>query len=196
MNKAEILLVDHKSTHTHNLPDWITDLRNDVPVSCLRIADDVWLNKEEFISWPTRRFLFMPDTVRVDYYRYSPEQLALIRAAGIKPDTRSNGPAVMAFAIAGGQRPWRSVGRKQWSIHHIYDGQFPASGRQISTRAVVRGDSFTEAAGLVAVYPVADALADELAYFAWLLRYEAFIRFGFDPDGVFTSRPGFGCQDR
>jgi hypothetical protein len=35
------------------------------------------------------------------------------------------------------------------------------------------------------VHPVAEALADEFAAFAWLLRCEAFTRFGFDPDGVF-----------
>ena len=44
---------------------------------------------------------------------------------------------------------------------------------------------FTEAAGLVAAHPFADALADEVPYFAWLLRAEAYQRFGFDPDAVF-----------
>jgi hypothetical protein len=46
---------------------------------------------------------------------------------------------------------------------------------------------FTHSAGLVAVHPLADALADEVPYFAWLLRSEAFRRFRFDPDGVFAS---------
>ncbi len=49
------------------------------------------------------------------------------------------------------------------------------------------GDDFTEAAGLVAIHPVADALADDLAYCAWLLRHEAYLRFGFDPDRVFGT---------
>jgi hypothetical protein len=31
-----------------------------------------------------------------------------------------------------------------------------------------------------------NALAHEFGYFAWLLRYEAFARFAFDPDGVFS----------
>jgi hypothetical protein len=35
---------------------------------------------------------------------------------------------------------------------------------------------------------VADSLCDELPLFAWRLRAEAFIRFGYDPDGVFTER--------
>lgn len=90
-----------------------------------------------------------------------------------------------AFAIAGGVRPKRANGRG-WNIHHVYDGQFPAPTRPC-TRAVKAGDYFTEAAGLVAAHPIADALADEFAYFAWLLRVEAFHRFGFDPDGVFAQ---------
>ena len=75
----------------------------------------------------------------------------------------------------------------QWSIHHVYDGKFPAPGRR-TTHAVKEGRYFTEAAGLVAIHPIADVLADEVPYFAWLLRREAFERFGFDPDDVFTSQ--------
>lgn len=48
------------------------------------------------------------------------------------------------------------------------------------------GQLFTEAAGLVALHPVADSLADECAYFAWWLRQQAYERFGFDPDRVFS----------
>ncbi len=69
-------------------------------------------------------------------------------------------------------------------------GRYPAVGSTASTRAVIHGNYFTEAAGLVAIHPIADALADELAYFAWLLRHEAFRRFGFDPDGVFSAEGG------
>jgi hypothetical protein len=150
--------------------------------------DGVWVNREKFVEWPARSLLFMPGTVRVKYHRYSPEQLAQIKAARVRLDTRSNGPAIMAYAIAGGRRPVRSSGREQWSIHHIYDGQYPAPGVTSCTRAVTHGGYFTEAAGLVAVHPIADALADEFAYFAWLLRHEAFCRFEFDPDGVFRER--------
>ena len=56
-----------------------------------------------------------------------------------------------------------------------------ARARTRSTKAA----TFTEAAGLVAIHPLADALADEVPYFAWLLRFEAYQRYGFDPDGVF-----------
>jgi len=92
----------------------------------------------------------------------------------------------MAFQYAGGERPLRHNG-KGWAIHHVYDGQFPAPERTSSVRAVVEGNYFTEAAGLVAIHPLADGLATESSYFAWLLRHEAFVRFRFDPDNVFGS---------
>jgi hypothetical protein len=168
-------------------PPWITAFREAIPESYLRIADEVWAKQAAFVEWPDRSLLFMPGIIRVKYHQYSIEQLAQIKAAGVHPDTRSNGPAIMAFAVAGGRRPWRASGRKQWSIHHIYDGQHPAPHATKCTRAVVDGNYFTASAGLVAIHPIADALADELAWFAWLLRYEAFCRFSFDPDAGFAA---------
>jgi len=46
---------------------------------------------------------------------------------------------------------------------------------------------FSQSAGLIAVHPIADGLADEFPFFAWLLRAESFNRFGYDPDGVFSK---------
>jgi hypothetical protein len=170
-------------------PDWLTALREGVPDVYLRVADDVWANRDAFIKWPSRPLLFMPGTVRgvTKYHSYSAEEIDQIRATGARPDTLSNGPAVMAFRVAGGLRPRRAAGRKGWAIHHIYDGQYPAPGKVTSIRAVKDGKYFTEAAGLVAVHPIADALADEVVYFAWLLRHQAFLRFEFDPDRVFGA---------
>jgi hypothetical protein len=91
----------------------------------------------------------------------------------------------LAAGIAGGDRPQRVSPGREWSIHHIYDGKFPAPGKTETRHAVKDGRYFTEAAGLVAIHPIADALADEVPYFAWRLRREAFDRFGLDPDGVF-----------
>lgn len=170
-------------------PTWIIALREAIPGTYLRIVDEVWANRAEFIEWPARSLLFMPGIIRVKYHRYSIEQFAQIKAAQVNPDTRSNGPAVMAFAVAGGRRPWRASGRKQWSIHHIYDGQHAAPHATRCTRAALDGNYFTASAGLVAIHPMADALADEFAYFAWLLRYEAFCRLRFDPDDVFAAEP-------
>jgi len=50
------------------------------------------------------------------------------------------------------------------------------------------GKHFTQSAGLVAIHPIAEALKDEYFYFSWLLRYEAFLRFNYDPDGVFSEK--------
>jgi hypothetical protein len=45
-------------------------------------------------------------------------------------------------------------------------------------------------AGLVAVHPVAEAPKDDCFHSAWLLRYEAFLRFDYDPDAVFSEKAG------
>lgn len=165
-------------------------LRKSTPDHVLDIADRVWERKELFIRWPQRSLLFMPGTTRTPYHDYTSEQKQRLRDAGITLDSRSNGPAIMAYRLAGGERPPRVTPGREWSIHHIYDGKFAAPGRKDTTRAVKDGRYFTEAAGLVAVHPLADALADEVPYFAWLLRYEAFKRFEFDPDSVFGDQLG------
>ena len=51
------------------------------------------------------------------------------------------------------------------------------------------GLHFTQSAGLVAIHPIADVLSHEFPFFAWLLRGTAFNRFGYDPDGVFGTKP-------
>lgn len=46
----------------------------------------------------------------------------------------------------------------------------------------------TQSAGLVAIHPIAEALKDEYFYFARLLRHEAFLRFNYDPDVIFSEK--------
>lgn len=167
------------------LPLFIASFREELPVHLSKLADDIWKEKELYIRWPRRCLLFMPGTIRQKKHIYEAEHKLQLKSAKIGVNALSNGPAMMAYLLAGGERPWRSNNKHQWSIHHIYDGNFPASPETPCSRAVVHGNYFTQAAGLVAVHPVAHALADELAYFAWLLRYEAYVRFGFDPDKVF-----------
>jgi len=159
-------------------------MRDELSASELDITGSVWKHKAGFVRWPQRRLLFMPGTRRMDYYGYSAEQIRVLKERKIVPDRRSNGPAIMAFLLADGERPIRRGG-KGWPIHHVYDGLFPFPGRHTTLHAVKEGSYFTEAAGLVAIHPIADGLAQELPYFAWLLRYEAWSRFQFDPDGVF-----------
>jgi hypothetical protein len=114
-----------------------------------------------------------------------PIPLQLLKA-GITPDSRSNGPAICSFLLAGGIRPVRETG-KGWNIHHLYDGKFPFDKNRVTTHAVKDGGYFTEAAGLVALHPLADAMADEFCDFAWWLRRGAYDKFGFDPDCVFKE---------
>ena len=45
-------------------------------------------------------------------------------------------------------------------------------------------------AGLLATCPVAEAPEGEYSYFAWLLRHEAFLRFGYDPGAVLPEKTG------
>jgi hypothetical protein len=111
-----------------------------------------------------------------------------LKKAGITVDSRSNGPAVMAYRLAGGERPKRRDGKQCWNIHHLYDGRFPANDVGKTLHAVKDGKHFTQAAGLVAIHPIAHACAEEYFWFAWQLRREAFLRFGYDPDGVFSVR--------
>jgi hypothetical protein len=97
----------------------------------------------------------------------------------LKPDDRTNGPAINSFQAAGGERPiW---GNEGWHIHHIFDGT------EGSPHAVHDGNHFTHSAGLVAAHPVAHHLAHHSDLLKWLLWREAFLRFGFDPSGIFVD---------
>lgn len=185
----------------NRLPGFIEEMVIGNDDVCLPIAKLVWSQRDKFVRWPKRRHLFMPGAIRPvgaarkDCYEYSPKQISQLIEAGVikptqKPRVWSNDPAIHSYLVAGGERPTRSNSNWGWSIHHIYDGKFPAKPGLESTHAAYHPDYFTEAAGLVAVHPVADALATHVPHFAWLLRYEAYCRFdGFDPDGVFGANP-------
>lgn len=100
-------------------------------------------------------------------------------------DARPNGPAIAAFLLAKGARPTRFGSSNAWSIHRRYSGNFPYRVGEATLHAQKACYHFTQSAGLVAAHPVADALVDEFPFFDWLLRAEAFRRFGYDPDHVF-----------
>jgi hypothetical protein len=74
-------------------------------------------------------------------------------------------------------------------VHHLYSGKFPLPIQVGTTHAAKGPTHFTQSAGLVAVHPVADSLCDESPALTWLLRAESFRRFGYDPDGAFSSAP-------
>ena len=164
------------------------------------VVRHVALHLKEFIHWPERAVLLWegcdrksPDGKKQKYHRYPQPLRDLARQKGIKLDTRPNGPAIAAFQIAGGTRPERFGSSNAWSIHHVYSGKFPYINRTQTTHACKDCKHFTQSAGLIATHPIADALGDEFPFFAWLLRAEAYDRFKYDPDAVFSSeQDGFG----
>jgi hypothetical protein len=118
--------------------------------------------------------LFWPECVRANIdgtYIFPTELITHLERLGLKPDTRTNGPAINSFQAAGGKRP--TWGNEGWPIHHVFNG-------------VDDGNVFTHSAGLVAAHPVAHHLAHQSALLKWILQREAFLRFGFDPMGVFN----------
>jgi hypothetical protein len=167
---------------------------DELALSERKIATEVWEHRAHYIKWPAKAMLLWPGCVRIKYHRIPERIKEEARSGGVQVDSRSNGPAIMAFLLAGGKRPKRS-NRQGWHIDHIYDGKFPWPTRNRSLHAVRNGRHFTQAAGLAAMHPIAEALKDEHPHFAWLLRREAHLRFGYDPDGVFSERTdeyGFG----
>jgi len=151
-----------------------------------QIISQVWDHKDEFIQWPTISRLLIPGCVRKKYHTYHEEIKKEAKSRNIAIDSRSNGPAVMTYLLAGGKRPKR-IGGRGWDIHHIYNGKFPFIEGGKTLHAAKNEKHFTQSADLVAIHPIAHALADEYFYFAWLLRYESFKRFNYDPDSVFCK---------
>lgn len=164
------------------------------------ILKSVVLGLDAFVHWPRKAVLLWPECDRVPqpgkkqkYFKYPDHIRQFARGLNVKLDTRMNGPAIAAFRLAGGHRPQRFGSTNSWSVHHLYSGKFPYFERHATTHAVKHCHHFTQSAGLVAVHPIADALVDEFPFFAWLLRAQAYLQFGYDPDGVFsTKRDDYG----
>ncbi len=149
-------------TATTSLTEW---------PAILSICADV----DRFFRWPRVGELLWPGCVRTandGEHQYPAELLSRLRRLEIKADTRTNGPAIVSFLAAGGERP--NWGNEGWPIHHVFSG-------------TDNGNLFTHSAGLVAAHPVAHHLAHESALLNWLLRREAFLRFGFDPNRDFAA---------
>jgi hypothetical protein len=173
-----------------------------------KVLHDVARNLNEFVRWPERAVLLWdgcdrrpPDGKKQKYHLYPKSIRELSKKHGINLDTRPNGPAIAAFQMAGGTRPERFGSSNAWTIHHVYSGKFPYIDRTETTHASKECRHFTQSAGLIATHPVSDALCDEFPFFAWLLRAESYRRFGYDPDGVFSSSqdafgfaPGHSCD--
>lgn len=154
------------------------------------VADEL----DSFVRWAPEAILLWPGCDRVPppgkkqaYFSFPKHIRQMAKTRGIPLDTRPNGPAVAAFQLAGGNRPERFGSSNAWTIHHLYSGKFPYVGRRETTHAAKECNHFTQSGGLIAAHPVADALVDEFPFFAWLLRADAYRRFGYDPDHVFAA---------
>ncbi|MEX2121605.1 MAG: hypothetical protein WD847_18605 [Pirellulales bacterium] len=110
-----------------DLDGWFADeLRAVKDAAVQRAVRDVASNLDAFVQWPREAVLLWPGCCRTSKYHCYPEAIKVsAKAAKIRLDTRSNGPAVVAFLHGGGKRPLREGSRNQWSIHHLYFGRFP-----------------------------------------------------------------------
>ncbi len=177
--------------------DWLADELVAIENQAVReVVRSVCANMDAFVRWPQCRLLLWKGCWRSGKHRYPDVLKARAKAGKVPLDGRENGPAILAFRAAGGERPPRFGSMNAWSVHHVYSGKFPYHGRDTTLHAVKEGLHFTQSAGLVAVHPIADQMCDEFPMFTWLLRAEAFKRFGYDPDGVFSTTVdeyGFGA---
>lgn len=172
-------------------PFWLQELTkpNQCPDMEWAAIRSICTEPNRFFEWPQIGELLWPGCTRGNadqVHDYPIHVVDRLRKSDIhQPDKRNNGPAIMAFLAAGGVRP--AWGNERWPIHHIYDGADPFAANTATTHAVKNGHYFTHSAGLVAAHPVTHYLAHQSPLLKWLLRREAYIRFGFDPDGVFSS---------
>jgi hypothetical protein len=166
-------------------PNWLQALTtpNQCPNLDWTAIISLCAESDRFFEWPKVGTLLWPGCTRGNndqLHEYPTEIADQLRRLGFeKPDDRNNGPAIMAFLAAGGKRP--TCGNEGWHIHHIYDG---TDG---TPHAVHNPNLFTHSAGLVAAHPVAHHLAHKSQLLKGLLRREAFLRFDFDPMGVFID---------
>jgi hypothetical protein len=185
----------HAECNLAGLEGWFSNELTQASISEIerRLISLVAREDQFFVRWASKASLLWEDCDRVPesgrrqkYFSFPDVIKLLARGKKVRLDTRANGPAVVSFLLAGGERPKRFGSSNEWSIHHLYSGKFPYAGRTDTTHAAKHGLHFTQSAGLVAVHPVADSLVDEFPCFAWFLRAKAFLRFGYDPDHVFS----------
>lgn len=179
-----------------NVAKWFVHETLQIESETIRhVLHQVGGNLNDFVHWPSRALLLWEGCDRKPlegqkqrYHSYPKSIRELAKKRAINLDTRPNGPAIAAFQFGGGTRPERFGSSSAWSIHHVYSGKFPYVGRATTLHATKEPKHFTQSAGLIATHPIADSLCDEFPFFAWLVRFESFRRFGYDPDAVFSSR--------
>jgi hypothetical protein len=165
------------------------------PEAVRHVLQHVGSHITDFVQWPQRAVLLWdgcdrckPEGKPQKYQTYPQSIRTLAKATKITLDSRPNGPARAAFMFAGGTRPDRFGSTNATTMHHVYSGKFPYIGKIRTLHAVKFRKHFTQSAGMIATHPIADALCDEGPFFAWFLRFIAFGKFGYDPDGVFSPK--------
>jgi hypothetical protein len=123
---------------------------------------------EAFVRWPAKALLLWdgcdriaPEGERQRIHSFPEAIKRAAKAAEAPLDTRSNGPAIAEFLIAGGVRPKRFGSQNCWSVHHIYSGKFPYMGKSATLHSATSYRHFTQSAGVVAVHPIADGMYNE-----------------------------------
>jgi hypothetical protein len=136
---------------------------------------------DAFVRWPAKPLLLWdgcdriaPEGQRQRIHSFPDAIRRAAKAVKAPLDTRSNGPAIVAFLVSGGIRPKRFGSQNSWSVHHIYSDKFLYIGKSSTLHAAKSCQHFTQSAGLVAVHPIADGMCDEYPFFAWLLRARSF----------------------
>jgi|ERR1039458_8966447 hypothetical protein len=172
-------------------PDWFQRYAKPESLETAAVLA-LWQEKDSWFRWPTESAVLQRgwtrdrNVSRIDCYPYEAELIRRLKQKNLKPDGRNNGPAILSFLMAGGERP--VSGDEGWPIHHIYDGLsfIPYTQRRI-LHAVQDGEHFTHSGGLVALHPAAHFVAHQSELLAWLLRWEAFRRLKYDPNKIFSQ---------
>lgn len=177
-----------------NLTTWVFQELKGEPEPTIEIVKIIVENIDEYVRWPKQALLLWDDCDRIPpegetvrYHQYPDDLKTLAKKNGIYLDGRGNGPAIAAFAFGGGERPQRSGNTNKWHIHHIYSGKFPYFGHASTTHAVKSRTHFSQSAGLCSLHSILDSVCDEYASISWLLRFESYRRFAYDPDSVFSK---------
>lgn len=160
--------------------------------SYTRVLKEIGLNFDQYICFPKKALLLWNGCTRIKYHKFPDELKATLKKNNVKYNLLSNGPAISAYELAKGLRPFKQGNSKHgWSVHHLYNNKFPYFNKKYTLHAVKDGNHFTQSAGLVAIHPVADALFEELDIFAWYIRAKAYLKFGYDPDQVFNPQSSY-----
>jgi hypothetical protein len=93
--------------------------------------------------------------------------------------SEGNGPVQTAYRVAGGER------LPGWEHDHIYDGKHGFGA--MALHAATDPRHFTQSAGIVVVPEHVHEERARSASLSWFFRGVAYLRFGYDPNGVFCD---------